>query len=339
MGEVSEEEMQVLYQWIDEIPLSRPKRSISRDFSDGVLTAELVNNFFPKLVDLHNYSSANGVAQKQYNWKTLNQKVFKKMGFHIAADELETVCNCGPGAIERVLRTVKEKVDAILANGGKFPQQPKAKKPKPQVEKPQHQQPASAPAADEKAAEPKRGHAVKGAKGGAIQNNPPPRRQPVVAFEPEAQVKQQANNNKLLRERSHSEEQKEQVQGHQQRQQVRRQSQSPPPRNEEARPTYNIPLMQQRGAPPRERQNSAPRVGGPVNMMQELDRSAHLNEPDMAQGLHDVDTEILVEKETTICELRETVVILETKIQKLEQLLRLKDQKIGKLMNAIESNV
>ena len=91
MGEVSEEEMQVLYQWIDEIPLSRPKRSISRDFSDGgvqyevspslcltlgcasVLTAELVNNFFPKLVDLHNYSSANGVAQKQYNWKTLNR--------------------------------------------------------------------------------------------------------------------------------------------------------------------------------------------------------------------------------------------------------------------------
>jgi len=44
-------------------------------------------------------------------------------------------------------------------------------------------------------------------------------------------------------------------------------------------------------------------------MMQELDRSAHLNEPDMAQGLHDVDTEILVEKETTICELRETVVV------------------------------
>ena len=144
------------------------------------------------------------------------------------------------------------------------------------MEKPQHQQPASAPAANEKAAEPKRGHAVKGAKGGAIQNNQPPRRQPVVAFEPEAQVKQQAN----MRQRSHSEEQKvpEQVHGHQQRQQqqqVRRQSQSPPPRNEEARcalasviwrfdcgigsPTYNIPLMQQRGAPPRERQNSAPR--------------------------------------------------------------------------------
>jgi len=41
MGEVSEEEMQVLYQWIDEIPLSRPKRSISRDFSDGGVQYEV----------------------------------------------------------------------------------------------------------------------------------------------------------------------------------------------------------------------------------------------------------------------------------------------------------
>jgi hypothetical protein len=27
--------MQMIYNWIDEIPLSRPKRNIARDFSDG----------------------------------------------------------------------------------------------------------------------------------------------------------------------------------------------------------------------------------------------------------------------------------------------------------------
>lgn len=45
----------------------------------------------------------------------------------------------------------------------------------------------------------------------------------------------------------------------------------------------------------------------------------------------EVDTEILVEKEQTIHELRDTVEILEMKIKKLEQLVRLKDRKIASL--------
>lgn len=32
---LSDEELQEVYTWVDEIPLSRPKRSIARDFSDG----------------------------------------------------------------------------------------------------------------------------------------------------------------------------------------------------------------------------------------------------------------------------------------------------------------
>ncbi len=42
----------------------------------------------------------------------------------------------------------------------------------------------------------------------------------------------------------------------------------------------------------------------------------------------EVDTEILIEKEQTIQELRETVEILELKVKKLEQLVRIKDSKI-----------
>lgn len=34
-NQLDEEEMQAIYNWVDEIPLSRPKRNISRDFSDG----------------------------------------------------------------------------------------------------------------------------------------------------------------------------------------------------------------------------------------------------------------------------------------------------------------
>lgn len=33
--QLDEEEMQIIYNWVDEIPLSRPKRNIARDFSDG----------------------------------------------------------------------------------------------------------------------------------------------------------------------------------------------------------------------------------------------------------------------------------------------------------------
>lgn len=33
--ELDETDLQELYSWIDEIPLSRPKKNISRDFCDG----------------------------------------------------------------------------------------------------------------------------------------------------------------------------------------------------------------------------------------------------------------------------------------------------------------
>lgn len=29
-----------------------------------------------------------------YNWNTLNQKVFKRMGFTLSKQEFEAVCNC-----------------------------------------------------------------------------------------------------------------------------------------------------------------------------------------------------------------------------------------------------
>ena len=74
MTDLTEEELQVLYAWIDEIPLSRQKRNITRDFSDGVMAAEVVHHFLPSLVDLHNYSPANATQQKLDNWRTLNSQ-------------------------------------------------------------------------------------------------------------------------------------------------------------------------------------------------------------------------------------------------------------------------
>jgi len=33
--DVDEDDMQMVYNWVDEIPLSRPKKNINRDFADG----------------------------------------------------------------------------------------------------------------------------------------------------------------------------------------------------------------------------------------------------------------------------------------------------------------
>ncbi|GCB60257.1 hypothetical protein scyTo_0014135 [Scyliorhinus torazame] len=70
---MDEESLQDLYSWVDTIHLSRAKRNIARDFSDGVLIAEVVKFHFPKLVEMHNYTPANSTQQKLNNWTHLNR--------------------------------------------------------------------------------------------------------------------------------------------------------------------------------------------------------------------------------------------------------------------------
>ena len=101
---------------MDEIPLSRPKRNIARDFSDGVLLAEIVKHHLPKLVDLHNYSQAHSVSQKSYNWNTLNVKVLKKLGLNLSKKEIEAVVNMEPDAIEKILIALKFHITEFMSS-------------------------------------------------------------------------------------------------------------------------------------------------------------------------------------------------------------------------------
>ena len=68
-----------------------------------MLLAEVVHHYFPKYVELHNYSSANSVRQKLYNWSTLNNKVFKRLDFEVKKADIEAIVNCKPGVIELIL--------------------------------------------------------------------------------------------------------------------------------------------------------------------------------------------------------------------------------------------
>mmetsp|Transcript_11403 Transcript_11403/g.19242 ORF Transcript_11403/g.19242 Transcript_11403/m.19242 type:complete len:130 (+) Transcript_11403:17-406(+) len=111
---ITEEDMQEVYNWVDEIPLSRPKKNIARDFSDCVLVAEVVKHFLPHLVELHNYSNAHSVQQKTYNWNTLNLKVLKKLGLQISPSDLKDVVEMVPETIERILFTLRFKIDSYI---------------------------------------------------------------------------------------------------------------------------------------------------------------------------------------------------------------------------------
>eukprot|EP01116_Phalansterium_solitarium_P003964 TRINITY_DN14818_c0_g1_i1.p1 TRINITY_DN14818_c0_g1~~TRINITY_DN14818_c0_g1_i1.p1 ORF type:complete len:221 (-),score=24.92 TRINITY_DN14818_c0_g1_i1:493-1155(-) len=109
--DVPEEVMQKVYAWVDDIQLSRPKKNIARDFSDGVLMAEVLKHCFPKLVELHNYSAANSPPKKIYNWSTLNEKVFKKLGLSLSKEDIEAIANGVPGKVEQALFLVFNKVE------------------------------------------------------------------------------------------------------------------------------------------------------------------------------------------------------------------------------------
>lgn len=108
---MDEEALHQLYLWVDNIPLSRPKRNLSRDFSDGVLVAELIKFYFPKMVEMHNYVPANSLQQKLSNWGHLNRKVLNKLNFSVPDDVMRKIAQCSPGVVELVLIPLRQRLE------------------------------------------------------------------------------------------------------------------------------------------------------------------------------------------------------------------------------------
>ncbi|XP_048744036.1 sperm flagellar protein 1-like isoform X14 [Ostrea edulis] len=107
-------ELENLYQWIDRIPLSRPKKNVGKDFSDGVLIAEIINHYFPKLVELHNYSPAAATKQKMENWYLLNRRVLRKLDLDLSDEVIRALANCKPKVVEKVLMLLRLQIDRNL---------------------------------------------------------------------------------------------------------------------------------------------------------------------------------------------------------------------------------
>ncbi len=112
--ELSDDMLENLYEWIDKIPLSRQKKRIERDFSDGYCVGEIVKHFLPNLVEMHALTPALNLQQKLANWGVLNSKVFSKFGLNVPLNITQNICNCRPGYVEVFLYNLRIKIDEKL---------------------------------------------------------------------------------------------------------------------------------------------------------------------------------------------------------------------------------
>ncbi|CAL5224665.1 g7387 [Coccomyxa viridis] len=72
----------------------------------------------PRMINLHNYSGCNATNLKLYNWRTLDERVFRKLGRALPASECGDCARAIPGAIERVLRLLQQ----LLLERGLLPE-------------------------------------------------------------------------------------------------------------------------------------------------------------------------------------------------------------------------
>ncbi|XP_069139647.1 sperm flagellar protein 1-like isoform X2 [Argopecten irradians] len=113
---IDDERLEMIYGWVDEVPLTKTKKtSISRDFADGVSFAELIYFYFPKSVEMHNYTITSNTQKKKANWRLLNRKVLKKLfGFELGDDVIDNLVGSKQFTIEKVLLELKSRIDNKL---------------------------------------------------------------------------------------------------------------------------------------------------------------------------------------------------------------------------------
>lgn len=100
-----------MYVFVDQVPISKVKRNLNRDFADGSLAAEVIQHYLPPshkgLIQVHNYVSTNQLSKKRSNWQLLNKKVLQKLGkragFSLNDNEIEGIITAKYGFVEKAL--------------------------------------------------------------------------------------------------------------------------------------------------------------------------------------------------------------------------------------------
>lgn len=122
---ISDKDLKTVYKYVDEVPLSKPKKNIARDFSDCSQVALLVKHYLPKkhknLCHPHNYPEGNKKQVKLDNWSRLNENVMKKLvgdkhPLLLNDQEMNDCADCQPYAIEKTLLKVKKAIGLFKQN-------------------------------------------------------------------------------------------------------------------------------------------------------------------------------------------------------------------------------
>jgi hypothetical protein len=107
---MDKEETAKTIKWLGNIPLSKGTGKLERDFSDGVKMAELLKYYYPRYVDLHNYSPVLKRASKINNWDTLNRKVLSKLDIRISDAMTDKIVSGTKGEILNLLTEIRQRI-------------------------------------------------------------------------------------------------------------------------------------------------------------------------------------------------------------------------------------
>lgn len=112
ISNLKSDELEALHVWLSEFDLQLRcgTKKLNREFSDGVLMAELLKTQFPSLVEMHSYTSCSSVQSKMDNWRMLNRKVLRKLDLHLTNEVVEKLARAEPNCIEEVLHRVMKSV-------------------------------------------------------------------------------------------------------------------------------------------------------------------------------------------------------------------------------------
>ncbi|KAK3095814.1 hypothetical protein FSP39_019559 [Pinctada imbricata] len=114
-----EVELANLFQWLDRVPLSRKRKNLEKDFADGVLVAEIIKHYLPKMIDMHMYSPASSTTQQMDTWRLLNRKVLQKLDFDLSEEVTRAIAKRKPGVIQKVLMLLRYQLDRQLQRQGR----------------------------------------------------------------------------------------------------------------------------------------------------------------------------------------------------------------------------
>ncbi|KAJ1215721.1 hypothetical protein NDU88_003329 [Pleurodeles waltl] len=91
--------------WLQSLDLTFPVKNVRRDFSNGLIVAEIFFWYFQEDIQMHSYENGNSIENKLSNWSQL-ERFFMKRNLNISRELIDGTIHCKPGAAEMLLQTI-----------------------------------------------------------------------------------------------------------------------------------------------------------------------------------------------------------------------------------------